>query len=124
MTTQQVADRYYEMAQQGELEKIQDELYALDAVSVEPANASQLPLWVKGLDAMRQKEYRFYQQMVEEMHGGFCNPPVVSTFHFACAMGMDVTLKGEARRVKEQIGVFEVRDGKIVSEHFFYDDFK
>ncbi|WP_157579263.1 SnoaL-like domain-containing protein [Spirosoma montaniterrae] len=42
MTTQQVADRYFEMAQQGELEKIQDELYAPDAVSIEPENASGL----------------------------------------------------------------------------------
>lgn len=124
MTTQQVANRYYEMAQQGELEKIQDELYAPDAVSIEPENASGLPLLVKGLEAMRQKEYGFYEQMVEQMHGGSCSPPVVSTFHFACAMDMDVTLKGQARRVKEQIGVFEVRDGKIVSEHFFYDDFE
>lgn len=124
MTTQEVANRYYELVQQGNRpETIHDELYAPDAVSIEPENNSALPLRVQGLDAMRQKEYGFFQRMVEEMHGGSCGEPVVSTVHFACAMDMDVTMKGEARRVKEQIGVFEVRDGKIVSEQFFYDDF-
>lgn len=124
MTTQEVANRYYQLAQQNELEKIQDELYSPDAVSIEPRNNSNLPLQVKGLESMRHKEQEFYRQMVEEIHGGFCNEPVVSSYHFACAMGMDVTMKGQARRIKEQIGVFEVSDGKIVSEQFFYDDFK
>jgi hypothetical protein len=124
MTTQEVANRYYELVQQGtRLEAIQDELYLPDAVSIEPENASQLPLRVQGLEAMRQKEFGFFQRMVEELHGGSCGEPVVSGNHFACAMGMDVTMKGETRRMKEQIGVFEVRDDKIVSEQFFYDDF-
>lgn len=124
MTTQEVANRYYELAQRGAIQAIQDELYSPDAVSMEPENDSQLPLRVVGLGAMREKEQQFYQQRVEQMHGGFCQLPVVSSYHFACAMGMDVTLKGQARRVKEQIGVFEVTEGKIVSEQFFYDDFK
>lgn len=124
MTTKQVASRYYALAQQGgQLEQIQDELYAPTAVSIEPVNNSHLPLRVEGLQAMRQKEQQFYQQMVAQIHGGFCSEPVVSSYHFACAMGMDVTLKGQARRLKEQIGVFEVRDGKIVKEEFFYNDF-
>ncbi len=123
MTTQEVANRYYQLAQQGQLEKIQDELYAPDAVSIEPENDSQLPLKVVGLPAMRQKEQQFYQ-LIEQMHGGFCNEPVVSGFYFACTMGMDVTMKGKARRIKEQLGVFEVDKGKIVKEHFFYNDFE
>jgi len=124
MTTQEVAKRYVELAKIGELHTIQQELYSSDAISIEPENNSQLPLRVEGLSAMQEKEQYFYQNIVEEMHGGFCSEPVVSTYYFACAMGMDVTIKGQARRVKEQIGIFEVRDGKIVSEQFFYDDFK
>jgi hypothetical protein len=123
MTTQEVANRYYELAQRGELEKLQDELYAPDAVSIEPENDSQLPLEVVGLPAMREKERQFYQ-LIEQMHGGFCNEPVVSRFYFACTMGMDVTMKGKARRIKEQLGVFEVDKGKIVKEQFFYNDFE
>lgn len=124
MTTQEVASRYHDLAQRGEIGKIQDELYSPNAVSIEPENNSQLPLRVAGLEAMREKEQQFYTQMVAEMHGGFCGEPVVSSYHFACAMGMDVTMKGQARKIKEQVGVFEVNNGKIVTEHFFYDDFK
>jgi hypothetical protein len=123
MTTQEVANRYYELAQQGQLEKLQDELYSPNAVSIEPENDSQLPLEVIGLPAMRQKEQEFYQ-LIEQMHGGFCKEPIVSSYYFACTMGMDVTMKGKARRIKEQLGVFEVDKGKIVKEQFFYNDFE
>lgn len=36
MTTQEVANRYYELAQQGQNEKIIDELYSPNIVSIEP----------------------------------------------------------------------------------------
>ena len=123
MTTQEVASRYYELAQRGQLEELQDELYAPNAVSIEPENASQLPLQVIDLPALRQKEQQFCQ-LIEQMHGGFGNEPVISSFYFACTMGMDVTMKGKARRIKEQLGVFEVDKGKIVKEQFFYNDFE
>lgn len=123
MTTQEVANRYYELAQKGQLEQIQDELYSPDAVSIEPENYSKLPLRVEGIEAMRQKEQKFYQSF-EEMHGGTCGEPLVSGFYFACAQSMDVTIKGQQRKNKEQLGVFEVADGKIVTEQFFYKDTK
>ncbi|MBC8152285.1 MAG: nuclear transport factor 2 family protein [Bacteroidetes bacterium] len=121
MTTQEVADRYYDLAQKGQLGQIQDELYSPDAVSVEPENYSQLPLRVEGLAAMRQKEQQFYQ-LFDEMHGGSCGEPVVSGSYFSCAQSMDVTMKGQQRKIKEQLGVFEVVDGKITTEQFFYKD--
>lgn len=78
MTTQEIADRYYELAQQGQIQQIQDELYAPDAVSIESENDSQLPVKVEGLDAMRQKEQQYYQNIVGEMHGGSIGIPIVS----------------------------------------------
>jgi hypothetical protein len=123
MTTQEIANRYYELAQRGAIQTIQDELYAPYAVSIEPENDSQLPLKVDGLEALREKEQRYYQNMVEEMHGGSIDTPIVSPAHFACVQRMDVTLKGRGRKQKVQLGVFTVDQGKIVSEQFFYDDF-
>lgn len=121
MNTQEVASRYYELAKTGQIEKIQDELYSPDAVSIEPENESQLPIRVEGLAAMREKEQQF-NQLVEEMHGGYCSEPIVTSFYFTCAQNMDVTLKGHERKVKDQICIFEVSDGKIVKEQFFYND--
>jgi hypothetical protein len=122
MTTQQVADRYYELIQQHQYQQIQDELYSPDAVSIEPENDSGLPLVVQGITAMREKEALFFSQ-VEAMHSSYMSSIVVSTFYFSMMTGMDVTMKGKARKRKEQICVFEVRNGKIVKDQFFYDDF-
>ncbi|MBO0930894.1 SnoaL-like domain-containing protein [Fibrella aquatilis] len=121
MTTQEVANRYYELAQRGQIEQIQDELYASTAVSIESENESDLPIRVVGLPAMRQKEQQYYQQ-VAEMHGGQSGVPIVAGRFFACTQSMDITLKGQPRRNKEQVCVFEVIDGKIVSEQFIYND--
>jgi hypothetical protein len=58
--------------------------------------------------------------MVEEMHGGYSSPPQVAGNHFSVAMGMDVTMKGQGRMKMDEIAVYEVKDGKITKEQFFY----
>jgi hypothetical protein len=121
MTTQEVANRYHELARMGQIGQVQDELYAPNAVSLEPENRSQLPRRVEGMAAMRQKEQRFYE-LYEEVHGGECGQPVVSGDYFSCAQSLDVTIKGQPRKNKHQLAVFEVANGKIVLEQFFYHE--
>ena len=118
MTTQEVADRFNELAQSGQWNVIQDELYADNAVSIEPAHSTGMQT-VEGLDAIREKGKKF-GEMVEEMHGGYTNAPTVAGSHFALGMGMDVTIKGMGRMKMDEIAVYEVKDGKIVKEQFFY----
>jgi hypothetical protein len=121
MTTQEVANRYYELAQKGGNEQIIQELYSPNIVSIEQEDYPQLPYKVEGLEAYKQKEVQFFQ-MFEGVHSGYCNEPIVITSFFACAMGMDVTVKGQGRKMKHEIGVFEVNNGKIVKEQWFYKD--
>jgi hypothetical protein len=118
MTTQDVANRFHELAQTGQWDKIQDELFDQNAVSVEPDHSPGLKT-VQGLDAIKQKGKQF-SEMVEEMHGGYSNPPQVAGNHFAVAMGMDVTTKGRGRSKMDEIALYEVKNGKIVKEQFFY----
>lgn len=118
MTTQEVADRFNELAQTGQFDKIQDELYADDAESIEPAHAPGLKS-VKGIAAIKQKGKEF-NEMVEEMHGGFSTAPVVGGNFFSLGMGMDCTMKGQGRINMQEIAVYEVKDGKIVKEQFFF----
>jgi len=120
MTTQEVANRFNELAQKGQWDKIQAELFSEDAVSIEPAHAASMGLGnAVGLDAVKKKGEAF-GQMVEEMHGGYSTPPVVGGKFFSVAMGMDVTMKGAGRVKMDEIAVYEVKDGKIMSEQFFY----
>jgi len=117
LTTTQVADRFYELAQQGKFDEIQDELYDSRVKSVEPAHSD----WqtVEGLDKVKEKAVQ-WQETIEEMHGGYTNAPQVAGNFFSCVMGMDVTLKGQPRMKLDEIAVYEVRDGKIVLEQFFF----
>ena len=118
MTTQQIADRFDELAQTGQWDKIQEELFADDAVSIEPEHSRGMQS-AQGKEALKQKGQQF-TEMVEEMHGGYSHPPQVAGNHFAVAMGMDVTMKGQGRMKMDEIAVYEVKNGKIVKEQFFY----
>lgn len=120
MTTQEVADKFYQLAQSNQWDQIQDDLYSEDAESVEPPKAEAQGLRnVKGKDAIKQKGKDF-SNMVEEMHGGYCSKPVVAGNFFSAAMGIDATYKGMGRSQMDEIAVYEVKDGKIVKEQFFY----
>ena len=119
-TTQEVANRFYQLTQENKWMEIQKELYAQNAESIEPAHAASFGLKsVKGLEAIKQKGEEF-NNMVEEMHGGYCSTPVVGGNYFSVAMGMDVTMKGAGRVKMDEVAVYEVKDGKIVKEQFFF----
>jgi len=118
MTTQEVANKFNELAQSGQMDKIQDELYSDDAESIEPPHAQGLQS-VKGLAAIKEKAKRF-NETVEEMHGGYTTAPIVGGKFFSVGMGMDATMKGMGRINMEEIAVYEVQDGKIVKEQFFF----
>jgi limonene-1,2-epoxide hydrolase len=117
MTTQEVANRFYELALEGKFDEIQDELYDENVRSVEPAHSQ----WqnVEGIDKIKEKGQQ-WQAMTEEMHGGYTNLPQIAGNFFVCTMGMDVTIKGQPRMQMDEVAVYEVRDGKIVLEHFFF----
>lgn len=121
MTTQDVANRYKELEKTGNWMAIQDELYSPDVVSIEPAHAAAMGMQTitNGLNAIKAKAAA-WNAGIEEMHGGYCSEPVVGGNFFSVAMGMDCTMKGAGRMKMEEIAVFEVKDGKIVQEQFFF----
>jgi len=118
MTTAEVAARFNELAKEGNWDKIQDELFAENAVSIEPPGSPGMQS-VEGLAAIKEKGKAF-NEMVEEMHGGYSTDPVVAGNHFSVGMSMDATMKGMGRTKMDEIALYEVKDGKIVKEQFFY----
>jgi hypothetical protein len=95
-------------------------LYAENAQSIEPPNAAEQGLQnAEGLEAIKKKGEMF-NSMVEEMHSGYCTEPVLGGNFFSVGMGMDVTMKGAGRTMMDEIAVYEVKDGKIVKEQFFF----
>jgi len=118
MMTSQIADRLVELCRKGQFEAAQTELFAQDAVSIEP-DGSQMEL-ADGLAAIQEKGRQFMAS-VEEMHGIVISEPVVAANFFTVSMALDTTFKGRGRVNMEEICVYEVDDGKIVSEQFFYN---
>jgi hypothetical protein len=117
-TTQEVADRLSELFQENKWVEAQQELFSDDAESIEPAHAQGLQS-VRGKDQLAKKAEQF-NEMVEEMHGGYVGKPIVAGNHIAMTMGMDITFKGMGRKKMDEIAVYEVKDGKVVKEQFFY----
>ncbi len=118
MTTQEVAARYNELAKESKWNQIQEELYADNAVSIEPPHAQGMQS-VEGKEAIKKKGEMF-QAMIETMHSDYCGEPTVAGNHFSVAMGMDVSMKGMGRMNMDEIAVYEVKDGQIVKEQFFF----
>jgi hypothetical protein len=118
MTTQDVANRFNELAQTGQWDKIQDELFADNAVSIEPSTSPGMQS-AEGMPAIKEKGKKF-GEMVEEMHGGYTTAPVIGGRFFSVGMGMDCTMKGMGRQKLDEVALYEVKDGKIVREQFFY----
>ncbi len=74
---------------------------------------------ITGMDAIREKNKGF-QSMVEEMHGGYTKELTVFGNNIFMEMGMDATMKGMGRMNMNEMAHYEVKDGKIISERFYY----
>jgi hypothetical protein len=122
MTVQEVADRYHELARQGKWFEIQDELFAEDVKSIEPADASVRYRYLKSAEgkANVRKKAEEWVSRVEKVYDSYFTAPVVGGNHFALGWGIDADVAGLGRRRIDEIMLYEVRDGQIVLEQFFY----
>ncbi len=120
MTTQEIADRLVELSRQGKSEQAYKELFADDAVAIEPMGPDGPgPVKTQGLDNLLAKSKEFEKSVIE-LHSSSASDPIVAGNHFACTMVLDATMKEMGRMKMEEICLYEVKDGKIASEQFFY----
>ena len=117
MTTKEIAERLVALCREGKVETAQKELYATDAINIEPYGTPIFPKETKGLQAIIEKGHKF-GAMIEEVHSISISDPLVAGNAFACAMQLDLTLKGHGRMSVDELCIYEVKDGKILSERF------
>ncbi len=117
MTTQEIANRLVELCRKGDYETVYKELYSPDCVSLEPKGAMMEVC--NGLEEMAAKG-KAWNEMMEEYHGSSVSEPMVADNHFCIQMTMDATFKDVGREKMNEICVYQVKDGKIVKEQFFY----
>jgi len=118
MTTQQIAEQLTEFCRKGEFDKAYKELFANDAVSIEPEAMGGFDKETKGLDNIFKKAAQF-MQMVEAVHSVEISDPIVAGNSFAVKLVMDSTMKGQGRSTMSEICLYHVKDGKVISEEFF-----
>jgi hypothetical protein len=118
MTVREVAARFHELARLEKWFEIQDELFAENVRSIEPANAQGLPN-AEGKAAVRKKGEALVSQ-VEAVHASSTSEPVIGGNFFAVGRELDMTVRGAGRTQMNEVMVYEVKNGQIVSEQFFY----
>jgi hypothetical protein len=118
MTTEQVAARFNELAQQEKWFEIQDELFADDVRSVDPPNSSYMK-YAEGKSSVRKKGEDWVKR-IQAAHRLHTTEPIVAGNHFAVGREVDITVEGLGRIKIDEIMLYEVKDGQIVLEQFFY----
>jgi ketosteroid isomerase-like protein len=113
-TTQQIADRLVALCRKDKNLDCIGELYADDATSRESDTVKT------GRDAILQKNINWFNS-VDTLHSTVISEPIVTGNFFALTMDIDATYKQHGRFMMREIGVYEVRDGKIISDQFFYN---
>ena len=117
MTTKEIANRLIELCSKGDFETAQKELFADNAISIEPYATPNFEKEIKGLQAIIEKGKKF-EMMVEKMHGMTFSDPLIAGNSIAFVLNMDVTMKGMERTTWTELCVYVVKDGKIISEQF------
>jgi hypothetical protein len=118
LTTQEVAARFNELAQQEKWFEIQAELFAENVRSIDPPDSPYFP-YAEGKIPVRKKGENFVNR-VEAAHRLFTTTPLVAGNFFTVGREIDITVQGFGRIQINEIMLYEVKDGQIVLEQFFY----
>jgi hypothetical protein len=117
MSIHEVANRLVELCRKGQILEAQEELYGNEITSHEPAH-SPAPHTI-GKEAVLAKG-KYFASSIEERHGGSFGDPIIGGDYFSISCSLDATFKGRGRSQINEICVFQVKEGKIIFEQFFY----
>ena len=118
METKEIAKKLAAYCSKADWSGAHKELYAQNAVSIEPFSTPEFEKETKGLKAIIEKGKKF-DSMVEKIHAIEVSEPLIAGNSVAFTLGMDITMKGQGRMNSPELCVYQVKDGKIISEEFF-----
>ena len=115
---QNTANRLVELLNEKKFLEAQEELFDEKAESIEPEKFKDRS--AIGKDAIMKKETQFLQ-FVKHWNHFEVSAPIVSQYHFSLRMITDVILQDDQAVRIDEIVVYQVKEGKIISEQFFYN---
>ena len=117
MNTEQVAQKVVELVRKQAWHEALDTLYDKDIVSVEAGSTDGSSPETRGMDGVRGKVDWWLENM--QVHSFEANGPFVAHDRFVVQYDADVTDKNsKERRQLSEVGVYTVKNGKIVREEF------
>ncbi|MGB5555583.1 MAG: nuclear transport factor 2 family protein [Flavobacteriaceae bacterium] len=122
MDTKEIASKLVAWCSEGDFEKPYQHLYSPKIVSIENDGKAE-GAYVEGFEGIQQKGEWWKENF--EVHKTEVSQPIVANNWFSVKFDMDTTHKPSGQRsTMSEIAVYEVKDGKIVKEQFFYDENK
>ena len=119
MSTMDIAKKLVDFCRQGKNADSLATLYADDAVSVEAGMPPGMDRVARGLAAIKAKGEWWVNN--HEVHSAVVAGPWPHDDRFIVGFKYDVTNKPSGQRMTmEEMGLYEVRNGKVVREEFFY----
>src|SRR6266436_629431 len=117
MNTEQVAQKVVELVRKQAWHEALDALYDKDIVSVEARASDGESPEKRGIDQVRGKTDWWINTM--EIHNFKVSGPFVAHDRFVVQYDVDITDKDSKKRMQmSEVGVYTVKDGKIVREEF------
>jgi len=113
-TIPEIANRLASLCNERKFVEAYTELYADDAVSIDP-NLKNEPL--TGLHNLIEHENKFLANV--EIHDINVSEAIFAGNNFSVIFSMHFTVKGQGTKMVEEICVYKVENGKIVSQQFF-----
>ncbi len=114
ITNPEIASRLISLCHEHKFVDAYSELFAEDAVSIDPIYKNE-PL--KGLAGLIEREKQFLA--VSEINDIKISDPSFAGNYFSVVISMHFTPKGGESKMVEELAVYKVENGKIVSQQFF-----
>ena len=119
MTTQEVANQLVHLCKHGKFMDAIHELYDKDVLSIEAMAGPDGVKEMRGLELVVKKGEWWTAN--HEVHSAHVEGPMVAGNSFCVRFNMDVTNKQSGHRMQmDELAIYQVKDGKIVKEEFFY----
>lgn len=116
MNPQEIANAFTALCKKGEFEAAGAQFWADNVVSCEAMEGDMAR--VEGRAAVEAKGAWWYAN--HEVHSVVTQGPYVNGNQFMLRFTMDVTPKGGERVQMDEMGLYTLKDGKVVEERFFY----
>jgi hypothetical protein len=115
-TIHEIANGLKEMVGEQKFIEAYQLLFSEDAESIDPLNTSGLPL--KGLATLLAREKDFLSRMVA-INKITLSDPIIAGSYFTLSLKMSFEVEGQGHMEVDELCVYKVKDGKIISQQFF-----